>query len=151
VSAKFRLSDADLARSIKGLGPLLPEFLDSSGRTIDGHRRRAICDRHGLELDRVVVSPARVKPLLFLLHPERLSPDQYSGEHRQRALLQAASDCWVSPATIAELWLAGDPRQQEGTRWQRMAQSFRVALQRQAMGSLELTASELVSIVRRTL
>lgn len=145
----FRLDDADLKRSVRGLGPLLPYFVRLSGEPLDGQRRKAICDQHKIPIETVAVSPARVKPLLFLLHPERINRDDYPDP--KRALQQCATDCWVSPSVVARAWLATPPEAQLTGRWQRLATAFRVALEEERIGNRTLTPEHLVGIVRRTL
>lgn len=136
------ISDVDLVRSLRRVGPLLPLFRVGS-RVLDGQRRAEICKRHRITLPVREVKLVDEAHLLWVLHPERITRDKWPDP------ATCAAAVLSEPGTIAAHWTSQEMAL--GSRWQRLARSFRAALHRAAEGGPELTPQMLVGIVRRTL
>lgn len=145
------ITTADLTRSLRSFGPILPRFT-CRGVVIDGRRREEICAKHGVDLRTAEIPPSQVKPLLWMLHPERITRADYPAlqgggiapAHR------AAVDCWSDAGTIAAWWLQCDP-QADGSRWQRLHAAFGSLLAAADEGTQKLTPEKLIELVRKTL
>lgn len=136
------ISESDLVRSLRRIGPILPLYRCGT-RIIDGHRRAEICKRHRIELPEQHIKTVDEAHLLWVLHPERNTREQWSDP------ATCAAAVLSEPGTIAAHWTGQELAL--GSRWNRLARSFRAALHRAAEGGPELTPQMLVGIVRRTL
>lgn len=77
-----------------------------------------------------------------------LNPERVERSHWPNAAA-AAHAIYSDPGTVAAYWLGRQP--QEGSRWQRLRQSFDSLLQSADEGVLELTSERLVAVVRKSL
>lgn len=113
------------------------------GRIIDGQRRAEICKRHRIAIPEREVKLVDEAHLNWVLHPERITRDQWSDP------ATCAAAVLSEPGTVAAHWT--NQEMALGSRWNRLARSFRAALHRASEGGPELTPQLLVGIVRRTL